>query len=67
MKQNEVGVSTGLAWTEAGGDVIFVEAMLMKGKGTLTMTGQLGDVMKGISPGRIELRQVKGKRTGYRC
>ncbi|MFA5353848.1 MAG: endopeptidase La [Thermodesulfovibrionales bacterium] len=46
MKKDEVGVSTGLAWTEAGGDVIFIEATIMKGRGHLTLTGQLGDVMK---------------------
>ncbi|MDI6801349.1 MAG: endopeptidase La [Thermodesulfovibrionales bacterium] len=46
MKKNEIGVATGLAWTEAGGDVIYVEATVMKGKGNLTLTGQLGDVMK---------------------
>lgn len=46
MKKSEVGVATGLAWTEAGGDIIYVEATTMKGKGHLTLTGQLGDVMK---------------------
>ncbi|GBE05347.1 MAG TPA: endopeptidase La [Nitrospirae bacterium] len=46
IKKDEVGVSTGLAWTEAGGDIIYIEATIMKGKGTLTLTGQLGDVMK---------------------
>ncbi len=40
------GVVMGLAWTEAGGDVLFVEATAMKGTGKLTLTGQLGDVMK---------------------
>ena len=40
------GVVTGLAWTAAGGDILFIEASKMKGKGTLTLTGQLGDVMK---------------------
>jgi ATP-dependent Lon protease len=40
------GVATGLAWTPAGGDVLFVEATRMPGKHTLTLTGQLGDVMK---------------------
>jgi ATP-dependent Lon protease len=40
------GVATGLAWTPAGGDVLFVEASRMAGTGTLTLTGQLGDVMK---------------------
>ncbi len=45
-KESEVGVVTGLAWTETGGDVLFVEATLYKGKGNLTLTGKLGDVMK---------------------
>jgi ATP-dependent Lon protease len=40
------GVAIGLAWTPAGGDVLFIEAARMKGKHTLTLTGQLGDVMK---------------------
>jgi ATP-dependent Lon protease len=46
MIKDEVGVSTGLAWTETGGDIIYVEATTMKGKGSLTLTGQLGNVMK---------------------
>ncbi len=45
-KKDEVGMSTGLAWTEAGGDILFIEVALMPGKGTLLLTGQLGDVMK---------------------
>lgn len=45
-KENIVGVSTGLAWTEVGGDVLSIEVTLMKGKGTLLLTGKLGDVMK---------------------
>ena len=40
------GVVTGMAWTAAGGDILFVESSKMKGKGLLTLTGQLGDVMK---------------------
>ena len=40
------GVATGLAWTSTGGDIIFIEATKMKGKGNLILTGQLGDVMK---------------------
>jgi ATP-dependent Lon protease len=45
-EKDEVGVATALAWTEIGGDVLAVEATLMPGKGSLTLTGQLGDVMK---------------------
>ena len=43
---NQVGVSTGLAWTQYGGDVLFVESCIMNGNGTVELTGQLGDVMK---------------------
>ena len=42
----EPGVATGLAWTPVGGDIIFVEATRMQGKGNMVLTGQLGDVMK---------------------
>jgi ATP-dependent Lon protease len=45
-ERDEAGVATGLVWTEVGGDVIFIEATKMKGKGALTLTGQLGDVMR---------------------
>ncbi|RJR28398.1 endopeptidase La [Candidatus Microgenomates bacterium] len=45
-KKDEVGMSTGLAWTEAGGDILFIEVVLMPGKGQLTLTGHLGEVMK---------------------
>ena len=40
------GVATGLAWTSAGGEILFIEASLSKGKGKLTLSGQLGDIMK---------------------
>src|SRR5712692_2464873 len=42
----ELGVATGLAWTPVGGDIMFIEAIRMPGKGQITLTGQLGDVMK---------------------
>jgi ATP-dependent Lon protease len=44
--QNEVGFVTGLAWTEVGGEILATEATLMEGKGQLTLTGKLGDVMQ---------------------
>jgi ATP-dependent Lon protease len=46
LKKDAVGIATGLAWTATGGDVLFVEASIMKGKGRLILTGHLGDVMK---------------------
>ncbi|WP_370574738.1 endopeptidase La [Methanomethylovorans sp.] len=45
-KENVPGVVTGLAWTPVGGDILFIEGTFMPGKGKLTLTGQLGDVMK---------------------
>jgi ATP-dependent Lon protease len=45
-EEDQAGVATGLAWTEAGGDILHIEVTTMEGKGGLTLTGQLGDVMK---------------------
>jgi ATP-dependent Lon protease len=45
-KKNEIGLATGLAWTEVGGSVLSTEATIMQGKGRLTLTGKLGDVMQ---------------------
>ncbi|MGI6434347.1 MAG: endopeptidase La [Syntrophomonadaceae bacterium] len=45
-KEDQVGVATGLAWTETGGDILSIEVALLKGKGKLILTGKLGDVMK---------------------
>ena len=46
LDKNEIGVVNGLAWTPVGGEILHIEASLMQGKGGLTLTGQLGDVMK---------------------
>jgi ATP-dependent Lon protease len=58
------GVVTGLAWTPAGGDVLFVEASRMKGKGTLTLTGQLGDVMKESVQAALSWVRANAERIG---
>jgi ATP-dependent Lon protease len=58
-KKDEAGMVTGLAWTEAGGDILFIEVALMPGKGSLILTGQLGDVMK--ESGQAALSYVRSK------
>ena len=63
-KESEVGVSTGLAWTETGGDVLFVEATLYEGKGKLTLTGKLGDVMKESAYAALSYIKSRAKNLG---
>src|SRR6266436_6358586 len=46
LKKDQIGVATGLAWTAVGGDILFVEALRMIGKGNLVLTGQLGEIMR---------------------
>ncbi|MCU1245080.1 MAG: lon, partial [Acidobacteria bacterium] len=46
LERDQVGVATGLAWTAVGGDILFIEATAVRGKGRLSLTGQLGEVMK---------------------
>ena len=58
-KENPPGVVTGLAWTPVGGDILFIEGTFMPGKGKLTLTGQLGDVMK--ESAQISLSLVRSR------
>ncbi len=58
-KKDEVGMSTGLAWTEAGGDILFIEVALMPGRGNLILTGHLGEVMK--ESGQAALSYVRSR------
>ena len=58
------GVATGLAWTAAGGDLLFIEATKMQGKGGLTLTGQLGDVMKESCQAAMSYTRNKASKLG---
>ncbi len=58
-RKDEVGVATGLAWTENGGEIMFVEVAVLEGKGNLQMTGQIGDVMQ--ESGQAALTYLKSR------
>ena len=63
-EEDRIGVVTGLAWTETGGDIIFVEATRMKGEKELTLTGQLGDVMQESAIAALSYIRSNAKRLG---
>jgi ATP-dependent Lon protease len=66
LKKDAVGIATGLAWTATGGDVLFVEASTMKGKGGLTLTGHLGDVMKESAQAALSYARSRAKQWSIR-
>lgn len=63
-EQDEVGVATGMAWTSSGGDIMPVEVTLMEGKGNLTLTGQLGDVMQESAQAALSYARTNAKKLG---
>jgi len=65
LKRDQIGVATGLAWTPVGGDILFVEATAMKGRGGLMLTGQLGDVMKESAQAALSYLRSHAKEFGF--
>src|SRR5262245_22607534 len=63
-EKNEVGIATGLAWTEVGGEILVTEATLMPGKGHLTLTGKLGDVMQESAQAAMSYVRSKAEEFG---
>jgi ATP-dependent Lon protease len=61
---DEIGVANGLAWTEAGGDVMQIEVSIMNGKGSLTLTGQLGEVMQESAQAALTYARAHGPELG---
>jgi ATP-dependent Lon protease len=61
LLEEEPGVATGLAWTQYGGEILHIEATLMKGRGALTLTGSLGEVMKESAQAALSYTRSRGK------
>lgn len=65
-EKDTVGISTGLAWTQAGGDILFIEVAVMPGKGGLTLTGHLGEVMKESCQAALSYVRARFKKFGLK-
>jgi ATP-dependent Lon protease len=63
-EQSEVGLATGLAWTEVGGEVLHIEATLMPGRGNITLTGKLGEVMQESARAALSCVRARAKQIG---
>jgi ATP-dependent Lon protease len=61
---SQIGIVTGLAWTQVGGEILYVEALKMKGKGGLVLTGQLGDVMKESAKAALSYARAHSEELG---
>jgi len=66
LKKDAVGIAMGLAWTATGGDVMFIEATAMKGKGRLMLTGSLGDVMKESAQAALSYARTRARQFGIK-
>jgi ATP-dependent Lon protease len=66
LTKDAVGIATGLAWTATGGDVLFVEATSMRGKGRLSLTGHLGEVMKESAQAALSYARSRARQYGIR-
>jgi ATP-dependent Lon protease len=64
LKKDQIGVATGLAWTAVGGDVLFFEALRMRGKGNLVLTGQIGEVMRESAQAALSYAKSRARELG---